>query len=636
MTRMHGHLSGFRGAALLLGLLAASCLPTRKDDDMAGSGTELGNVVGTIYTADNRPAAGVTVTLYPENPESESTKTTVTDARGGYAFKGAAGAYTLFALDGAGNGLKVDSINATAATIDLERRNLSPLASVSGYLKVIGVRATDTAAPKAEMYLSRSPYRLKADPNAGFTWPDLPAGKYWLGVTYSWAEGLAIPVTLSPGGTLDLDTLTLVNQFSSGISRRDTLKVSSSQLPLYLGDKLANDIGTVDSVFWVLNGEKITASRTDRYMGFTLQAGSLRDTGYNVLEMRLYTPDTVVSRAWYIDLDDSPVIPWAHHAVKGVFMGSEENPRQNSAGMKLGTFLILERRTLTQAEMAFWGWSPVPGGDTSLPGIAKIPMLRFDYGIPVRCGDLAYEMEPELFPGDTVTFLTDTDEFSGGRAFRIRKDEDYSAFGELAWFGDASWPQAALHFGQVKGASRDIRIGAGSLRIRLDRNYRGPSGGSDDCIPLSRGYTLGADGIPREYVAMPEGMTSADLLLHFRAGLPRGLFPEALAASGDYVFLDSAGRGVAGSGAERREVQLSASEVAELKALLAPLPAVMPVEWDQDYLEDLTALPSTTDYLLSGGRGCLLAGEPRSRPVPQAKLDLFQSVEAWLRGHDLL
>jgi hypothetical protein len=135
---------------------------------------------------------------------------------------------------------------------------------------------------------------------------------------------------------------------------------------------------------------------------------------------------------------------------------------------------------------------------------------------------------------------------------------------------------------------------------------------------------------------MPEGMTAGNLLLHFRAGLPKGLFPEALAASGDYVFLDSSGRGVAGSGPDRRQVQLSASEVAELKALLAPLPAVMPVDWDQDYLEDFAALPSTTDYLLSGGRGCLLAGAPRSRPVPQAKLDLFQSVETWLRGHDLL
>jgi hypothetical protein len=633
MKRMNGHLSGFRGTALLLGLLIASCIPTRKEGEQVGSGTELGNVVGSIYTADNRPAVGITVTLYPEKPDSAGIKTAVTDADGGYAFQGVSGAYSLFALDGAGNGLKVDSIDAdTANPIDLERLLLSPLASVSGYAKVVGIRSAGAVEPKVEMYLARSPFRNEVAPNTGFLWSGLPAGRYWLGISYSWSEGFTIPITLVPGQTFDLDTVTLVNEYSAGLSRRDTLKVSTSQMPLHLGDKLANNIGAVDSVFWVLNGEKITASQTDRYTNVILNAGMLQDTGYNVLQMRLYLEDTTVFRTWYIDLDDSPVTPWARHAVKGVFAGSEENPRQNTAGMKLGTFQILERRLLSEAEMSFWKWTPVPGGDTALPDLIKIPMFRFEFG--TRCGDLV-DIEPELFPGDTVTFFTAPDEFSGGMAMRIRKDEDYSGFNKLAWFAGAAWPLAELHYGKVKGGTRDIRIGAEALKVRLDRNYYGP-GGSSDCIPLSRGFTLGADGIPSEYVAMPAGMSSGNLLLHFRAGLPKGLSAETLAASGDYVFLDSAGRGVAGSGIERREVQLSASEVAELKALLAPLPAVMPVEWNKDYLEDLFAPPLTMDYLLSGGRGSLLAAEPRSQPVPQAKLDLFQVVEAWLRGHDLL
>jgi hypothetical protein len=636
MKRMNGHIPGFGGAALLLGLLIASCIPTRKEgEERAGSGTELGNVVGSIYTADNRPAAGITVMLYPGNEDSAGIKTVVTDAEGDYAFQGVIGAYSLFALDGAGNGLKVDSINATTANpTDLERRNLSPLASVSGYAKVIGIRPMGPVPPKVEMYLARSPFRFQAVPNTAFLWSDLPAGRYWLGISYSWSQSITIPITLVPGETLDLDTVTLVNEFSAGISRRDTLKVSSSQLPLYLQDKLANNIGAVDSVFWVLNGVKVTDTQTDRYMGFTLEAGSLRDTGYNVLEMRLYLGDTTVFRAWYIDLDDSPMIPWARHAVKGVFMGSEEDPRQNTAGLKLGTFQILERRLLGEAEMAFWNWSPVPGGDTALPDLIKIPMFRFENAS--RCGDLAYEMEPELFPGDTVTFLTAPDEFSEGMTMRIRKDEAYSDFDNLAWFAGASWPLAEYLAGKVKFANRDIRLSAAALNVRLERNYHAGTGGSGDCIPLSRGFTLGADGIPGEYVAMPAGMSSGNLLLHFRAGLPQGLFTEALAASGDYVFLDSAGHGVAGSGVDRREVQLSASEVAELRALLAPLPAVMPIEWDKDYLEDASAVPQTTNYLLSGGRGSLLAGEPRSRPVPEAKLNLFRTVEAWLRSRDLL
>jgi hypothetical protein len=90
-------------------------------------------------------------------------------------------------------------------------------------------------------------------------------------------------------------------------------------------------------------------------------------------------------------------------------------------------------------------------------------------------------------------------------------------------------------------------------------------------------------------------------------------------------------------------VQLSVSEVAELKALLAPLPAVIPIEWNRDYIEsrgkevgNYYPLLLRTNYLLSGGRGCLLLGEPRNTPVPEAKLNLFRSVEAWLRSHDLL
>jgi hypothetical protein len=135
---------------------------------------------------------------------------------------------------------------------------------------------------------------------------------------------------------------------------------------------------------------------------------------------------------------------------------------------------------------------------------------------------------------------------------------------------------------------------------------------------------------------MPAGMSSANLLLHFRSGLPKGLIPDALADSGDYVFIDSAGNGVAGSGSDRREIHLNAAELAELETLLTALPAVMPIEWDKDYLLDISAQPNTTRYLLSGGRGSLLAAEPRSEPVAQAKLDLFQAVETWLRGHSLL
>jgi hypothetical protein len=646
MIRIPGHLPGYRGAALVLGLWFASCIPTRKEPDIAGSGTELGNVVGSIYTADNRPAAGVTVTLYPENPVGASVRTAVTDAEGGYAFKDVIGAYTLFALDGAGNGLKVDSIHASIAdSIDLDRLNLSPLASVSGYVKVIGVRPEDPenpVEPQAEMSLSNSPFRNKVDPNAAFLWSDLPAGRYWLSIYYSWSKEFKLAVTLVPGQTLDLDTVTLVNEYASDIGGGgDTLKVSASQLPLQLGNKLAPDIGAVDSLIWTLNGGKMAVDQTDRATFFNLEAGMLRDTGHNVIEMRLYLADTTVLRSWYIDFEDSPMIPWARHAVKGVFLGSEANSRPDNDGMELGSFRVLERRLLSEAEMAFWNFSPVPGGDTALPESIKIPMHRNEHGNPFECGDMSYNMEPELFPGDTVTFLTEPDEYWGGMSFRIRKHEDYSSFDKLSWFADAAWPLAESYAGN--GGTRDIRLGAEALSIRLNLNLPAPSMTGNGCLPLSRGFALGADGIPNEYVAMPNGMSSGNLLLHFRAGLPDGLFTEALAGSGDYVFLDSAGHGVAGSGTDRRVVQLSVSEVAELKALLAPLPAVIPIEWNRDYIEsrgkevgNYYPLLLRTNYLLSGGRGCLLLGEPRNTPVPEAKLNLFRSVEAWLRSHDLL
>lgn len=634
MKRMNVHFTGFRGSALLLGLLIAACLPTRKEEEQVGSGTELGNVIGSIFTADNRPAAGVTVTLYPEKPDSASIKTAVTDADGGYAFQGVVGAYSLYVLDGAGNGLMVDSINAdTANPIDLERMLLSPLASVSGFAKVVGVRQAGSVAPKVEIILARSPFRSAVDPNSDFLLSDLPAGRYWLHISYSLAKIISLPITLDPGQTLDLDTVTLVNEYTTGLGGRDTLKVSSSQLPLTIDGKLGVNPGDVDSLVWVLNGEKIAADQFQQYMNFTLQAGMLHDTGLNVLEMRLYLKDTTAFRTWYIDLDDTPVIPWAHHAVKGVFMSTEDDPRQNTGGSKLGTFQVLESRVLSNAEKVLWNLSPVPGGDTVLPSLIKIPMSRNEYGN--RCGDLISSADPVLFPGDTVTFITLPDAFSGGKAWRIRNDEDYSDFDNLAWFGGASWPLADFHIG-LKGAGRDVGIGAEALKIQLSRNYIPSTGGSLDCLPLSRGFTLGADGIPHEYVAMPAGMASGNLLLHFRAGLPKGLIPDSLAASGDYVFLDSAGHGVAGSGITRHEVQISASEVAELKALLASLPAVLPLEWNKDYLEDLSAPPQNMKYLLSGGRGSVLAGEPRTKSAPEAKLNLFQAVEAWLLSHDLL
>lgn len=634
MKRMNGHLSGFRGAALLLGLLIASCVPTRKEEEQVGSGTELGNVIGSIYTSENRPAAGVTVTLYPEEPGNAGIKTAVTDADGEYAFQGVIGAYSLFVLDGAGNGLMVDSIHAdTAKPINLERMLLSPLASVSGYAKVVGVREQGAGAPKVELHLARSPFHLAIDPNSGFLLPDLPAGKYWLSLSYSLAKTFTLPITLVSGQTLDLDTVTLVNEYSTGLGGRDTLKVSSSQLPLTFDGKLGVDLETVDSVVWVLNGQKVNSTQFDQYLKFTLQAGVLHDTGLNVLEMRLYLEDTTAFRTWYIDLDDTPVIPWAHHVVKGVFMSTEADPRPNTGGLKLGTFQVLESRVLSGAELAIWNMAPVPGGQTVLPTLIKIPMFRNEFGS--RCGDFVSGADPLLFPGDTVTFMTIPDALSGGKASRIRVDEDYSDYGNLAWFGGASWPLATFH-NTLKGGSREVRIGAAALNIQMGRIYMSPTGGSLDCTPLSRGFTLGADGIPKEYVAMPSGMSSGNLLLHFRSGLPKGLIPDSLAASGDYVFLDSAGHGVAGSGSNRHDVQLSASEVAELKALLASLPAVLPLEWNKDYLEDLPALPQNMKYLLSGGRGCVLAGEPRTQPVPQEKLDLFQAVEAWLSGHDLL
>jgi hypothetical protein len=648
MIRMNRQFPGFRGAALLIGLALASCIPTRKEPDRAGSGTELGNVIGSIYTADDRPAAGVTVTLYPENPVGASVRTAITDADGKYAFEDVFGDYSLFALDGAGNGVKADSIHASIAdSIDLDRLNLAPLASVSGYLKVIGVLQEDPENPverQAEMNLSNSPFRNKVDPNSAFLWSDLPAGRYWLNIYYSFAKAYTVPVLLVPGQTFDLDTVTLVNEYATDIGGGgDSLKVSTSQLPLQLGNKLAIGIGTVDSLIWTLNGEKMAVNQSGRASHFTLEAGMLRDTGSNVIEMRIYLKDTTVLRSWRIVLDDETVNPWARHAVRGIFMGSEANPRLND-GMRLGAFQVLESRPLSEAEMAFWHWSPVPGGDTVLPGLIKIPMNHFEFGSSTNCGEISYNAEPELFPGDTVTFLIGPDAFWRGMTYRIRKDEDYSSFANLAWFDDASLP--LWEFYKNHGGLREIRLRAGVLNVRLNLSVSGPtSSGVGYCTPFSRGFAIGADGIPNEYVAMPSGMTSDNLMLHFRAGLPNGLFSDSLAASGNYVFLDSAGHGVAGRGTDRREVRLSGSEVAELKTLLAPLPAVIPIEWNNDFIED----ESTKDYvvessaffprmnfLLSGGRGCILLGEPRTVPAPEAKLSLFQAVEAWLRGHDLL
>jgi hypothetical protein len=632
MNDVNGIGKRIRAGLTVAALVLFACVPTKDEHRTAGSGTELGNVIGRIYTADNAPARGIEVVLYPNDGDTSRILKSRTDDEGAFAFRSVAGAYRLISLDGNGNGVTVDSIQPVGeAKVDLARRNLSPLGGLSAYVSV-----KNPQEYKVELTLRGTPFRKNAEANAGFDWQGIPAGRYWLSVYYAGSKSRELPVIIESGKTTTLpDSIVMDFQYSFGISARDTVILSTSQLPYTFGDKVFAKDEDVVSIYWALNGKIISPTENRFRMPMCeVTREDLRDTGLNLLELRILLKDTAVARYWYISLDDKRVAPWPHQAVRAILVSTEANPRPDNEYQILGRFRILDRAILRREEMAFWGWQPVAGADSLLPAEINVPVPRRlpNYN---GCG-YSPDKKPPIaeFPGDTVTFFLEPDTVTGGRVFRIRSNERLGDLRNMAFFARAAWPLADMYSFRDRSEFFDLSIRNKELGFLHLGEGRLP-GDTYACLKIYRRYSIDSTGALRESIAVPAGFDSKSVLLHYRDGLPDGLLPESLPLKGRYVFISDSGKGLTVSDTARREFQLDGRDLADLRTLLEGLPAAIPLEWEKDHLgfshPDSAA---AVRFLFSGNRGTVLF--KGSESADPDKASFIGTVETWLRSKRLL
>jgi hypothetical protein len=614
-------------AASALALLA--CQPTQN----AGTGTELGNVIGRVAYA-GQPAAGAEVILYPADGDTARVLRTLAGEDGGFGFHADPGVYNVIALDGEGRGVMVDSIrSADTGRVDLATQDLVPLGSLAGHARVTGHQGHPVS-----LSLPGTPFTHAFEPG-DFEWEGIPAGRYWLRAYYPGAGILERPLRIKAGETTVIpDTLDLVFGHSHGPARSDTLLLA--HLPHTVFDKILTPREEYDTAYWVLGGTPVVQAGSDGVtFQFSITRDMLPDTGVEALELRVVSGDSVYVRRWWVGLSPEGTAPYPAMAVRGILLDKRPNPRQDPAARDLGTFQILDSRRLADEELVFWGWDAVGGPDPVLPDILEAPVDETFAADHLPCGESENDWTSiRHLPGDTLTFFLIPDAESGTRAFRFRKDEAWEDVGKGAWAGRADWPLMAMRSDPGSG-----------YRGRLEPSYRaeGPSFlwtydwtpfGGPNCVPLLRRYLVDEEGTVRETLATPAGIESAELLLHYRVDLSEGLVTDSLPRRGSWIYLAEDGNGMAGRGDSSWAIQVEPADLAALRDALAGLPAIIPRAWEADAFPAMSktttaAAAGTSRYLHSLGRGTIEhPGEPGT---PADKAALFEAVEAWLAARSL-
>jgi hypothetical protein len=623
------------GAMLWLGA-GIGCMQSDTGSRIAGSGTELGNVMGILLASDRRAAAGVEVELYPQEEGVASPGPVLratTNADGAFAFRVGGGVFRLLALDGAGSGVTVDSLLPSPLdTIDLREIHLAPLGGIRGFVK--------SHPSGAQLRLVGTPFDTAYPGDAEFVWGGIPAGHYWLDARQSAGtvatHSRRIPVTVAPGTVTTLpDTLDLTTI---------SLDLSSEELPYRLIDVVRPANGLeMDSLFWVLNGTRIESRASAARVGdITLTETMLDSARANVLEMFVHSGDAVfVARTWSITWSRSRPVKWAYQAVRAVILAMEPDARPEAirpgpygSDPQLGTFRVLEKRRLAPEELEYWEWPAGAGGDSSAPDAIQASIYNPQPMSPRGCQGKM--ISPSLnIPGDTVTFFLLPDSILGAVAFRLRTNERFQDMDRLGNFARADWPLGSSFSLSRKLNELHTDLRPDGLHIAWPWNFmfRGSQAG---CQSTYRRFLVDGTGRVREIMAGPSGIDSSRLLLHFRMGSGAGIDADSLPASGAYVYIDSSGAGVAGAPDSSRRFRLEASALQELKTLLSALPDPVPAAWHQEYATTVwhAGLKEALRYLVADGRGALhILEHPDAAP---AKADLFTQVELWLRGYDLL
>lgn len=617
-------------AALVLGAWLwawSACTQPDPEDQVAGSGTELGNVMGILVTPGRQAAAGVEVTLYPLDGDTARILKTTTNAKGAFAFDVEAGSYRLLALDGAGNGVTVDSVLPSPRdTIDLKETALAPLGGIRGYVK---------SGPNGAMLaLLGTPFDTTYPGNAEFTWEGIPSGNYRLSAMQR-GNSIEVVVAIAAGAVTVLpDTLDLTHY---------VLTLSSQDLPYRIGWNIDT---AQDSAFFVVNGERMANETQDtNYNVLTLTETMLDSSRVNVVQLFVQVGDSAsLVRAWKINWKPGPAAAsWAYHAVRAVILAIVPDNRTrtpiNLLGPELGTFRVLDKRLLSPEDMAYWEWPEVPGLDSSLPDEIQASISNWPATSSHSCSfggeSVGDSKVVHYFPGDTVTFFLLPDSNLGAVAFRPRLDERFQDLAQLGNFGRAEWPLGSTFDPLSKLFEMRAYLRPEGLIIEKLSLYDF-RGSAWRCLSLYRRFVVDSSGRVREMLAVPAGIDSTRLLLHYRAEFTEGMDADSLPTSGRYVFIDSTGAGAAGSPDSIRRFQLDPATLAELKTLLAALPNPIPLAW-----EDLTSSgdrlwydSEDMRYLVSDHRGALhVQGQDDADP---AKADLFSRVELWLRDRGFL
>lgn len=616
---------------ILAAFLLVSCLSS--DGRIAGSSTEAGNAGGKLSMADGEPAEGVSVALVSHGflPDTSGLGgsgdvegkyyRTRTDTDGNFRFQDVpAGSYRIMAVDSS-LGVSVDSLPVRPGENPaFIREVMKPLGGISGIAKIIGSSGTSS-----RVWISVKATLLRpalADAEGAFRLDSLPEGDYELVPQCFSCRPVAAPyrVSVKAGAVTILnDTLKLYPEYFFGFPDSGDLFIRSAWLPIPIGGKInrGDDYRMLPaSVTWTWNGVAIpgadlampegvseTSVRVESSWFDSLSTGSLK--------LVLHYPDTAVAREWRVSLDTS-VRVWPLSAV--AVSGAVRIP--GPVDKSVWRFHVADARPLDPAAAAFWRLDPGIRPDAfQLPEWIDLGAEEADL-IGIGGLDTAH-----------FTFFLVPDSLTGGRVFRLRRDERLEDIGrirylELAHFRFADSLEPSM---RPDGLVVDRRRGSlGTQRYHIDSvgAIREMLGGLS---PAAK-----PDAWPAE--------AGAPLLFHRSGPAAAGfLWDKPLKDAASLLAVTEGGLAMRLDGSTA-PIRISASEMESLLVLLKPISepiSELPMEpngLDAPNLADTASLTAVGELEYAHARGRGVLWNAGTRPAAD---ELSAGIRAWMARNGL-